>query len=61
MTRSRTTSGALLAATAGLLAASSASAASLQQVNNWTGGVTGLPSDVTMYIQQAHLALPPSR
>jgi poly(hydroxyalkanoate) depolymerase family esterase len=50
MTRNRSIPGALLAAAAGFLAASSASAASLQQVSNWTGGVTGLPSDVSMYI-----------
>jgi poly(hydroxyalkanoate) depolymerase family esterase len=30
--------------------AASAEAASLQQVSNWNGGVTGLPSDVSMYI-----------
>jgi acetylxylan esterase len=33
-----------------LLVAGGARAASLQQVSNWTGGVSGLPSDVTMYI-----------
>ena len=39
---------ALLAAPLALMAARSASAASLQQVSNW--GVTGLPADVTMYV-----------
>ena len=49
MTWNRTTLGALLAAaTLGLMAAPSARAASLQQVSNW--GVSGLPSDVSMYI-----------
>ena len=33
-----------------LSAASGASAASLQQVSNWTGGVANLPSDVLMYV-----------
>jgi hypothetical protein len=32
------------------LTAPSAGAASLQLVSNWAGGVTGLPSDVSMYI-----------
>ncbi len=42
---------ALLAATLGLFATSSAHAAgSLQQVSNWTGGVANLPSDVSMYV-----------
>lgn len=40
----------LLVASLVLLTAASAQAASLQQVSNWNGGVTGLPSDVTMYI-----------
>jgi acetylxylan esterase len=48
MTRRRATLGTVLAAALGLAAARSASAASLQQVSNW--GVSGLPSDVTMYI-----------
>ncbi len=48
MSRRRITLGALLAATLGLVAARSASAASLQPVSNW--GVSGLPSDVSMYI-----------
>jgi len=39
-----------LAATLSLLTISSAKAATLQQVSNWNGGVTGLPSDVSMYI-----------
>jgi poly(hydroxyalkanoate) depolymerase family esterase len=34
---------------AGALAARSADAASLQQVNNWKGTVSGLPSDVSMF------------
>ena len=36
------------AAGAAFMVATSASAASLQQVNNW--GITGLPSDVSMYV-----------
>ena len=48
MTRRRVTLGTVLAAALGLAAARSANAASLQQVSNW--GVSGLPSDVTMYI-----------
>src|SRR3954465_10668336 len=48
MTHGRTTPLALLAATLALVAARSATAASLQQVSNW--GVSGLPSDVTMYV-----------
>jgi acetylxylan esterase len=58
MTRSRPTVGPLLAAAMlgtlgafgalGLMAAPSARAASLQQVNNW--GVSGLPADVTMFV-----------
>jgi acetylxylan esterase len=42
--------GSLLVASLALLGAASAEAASLQQVSNWNGGVTGLPSDVSMYI-----------
>jgi poly(hydroxyalkanoate) depolymerase family esterase len=44
---SRLVAGAAFAAFA--LAAHSADAASLQQVNNWKGTVSGLPSDVSMY------------
>jgi acetylxylan esterase len=40
----------LVAATLAFLAISSAHAASLQQVSNWTGGVSGLPSDVSMWV-----------
>ena len=47
MTRRRT-SGLLLGALVGSIAAPFARAASLQQVSNW--GVSGLPSDVSMYI-----------
>jgi acetylxylan esterase len=48
MARNRVTLGAWLAATAGVLAAPSANAASLQPVSNW--GASGMPSDVSMYI-----------
>ena len=48
MTRARTALCPLLIATLGFLATRTAAAASLQQVSNW--GVSGLPSDVTMYI-----------
>jgi acetylxylan esterase len=41
---------AFLTAVVVLYAASGASAASLQQVSNWTGGVANLPSDVLMYV-----------
>ncbi|HVY39824.1 MAG TPA: PHB depolymerase family esterase, partial [Polyangia bacterium] len=40
---------AVLTASLGFLATPSARAASLQEVPNWTGGVSGLPSDVSMY------------
>jgi acetylxylan esterase len=46
----RLLAGTVLAATLGLLVAAPAQAASLQQVSNWMGGVSGLPSDVTIYI-----------
>jgi acetylxylan esterase len=48
MKRTRFASGALLAATLGLLVTPSAKAAQLQQVSNWSGG-TSFPSDVSMY------------
>jgi len=48
MARYRNRVAGLLATTLGLLAAAPAGAASLQQVSNW--GVSGLPSDVSMYI-----------
>ncbi len=41
---------AILTVTFVSIAASWASAASLQQVSNWTGGVANLPSDVLMYV-----------
>ena len=41
---------AILTVTFVSIAASGASAASLQQVSNWTGGVANLPSDVLMYV-----------
>jgi acetylxylan esterase len=49
MTR-KWTLGVFLAGALGVLAAPSAQAASLQQVSNWNGGVTGLPSDVLMFV-----------
>jgi acetylxylan esterase len=49
MTRTRATFAVLLTAALGALIAPSARAA-LPQVNNWQGGLTGLPSDVKMYI-----------
>jgi poly(hydroxyalkanoate) depolymerase family esterase len=49
MTRNRIL-GALLVSALGVLTAPAARAASLQQVSGWSGGVTGLPSDVLMYI-----------
>ena len=49
MKRSRATLAASLTFTLGALTAPPAEAA-LPQVNNWQGGVTGLPSDVKMYI-----------
>ena len=50
MTTDRTTRSALFAAALVLTIARAASAASLQQVSNWTGGVANLPSDVLMYV-----------
>ena len=49
MTRNLKTARNLLAAAFALLVAPSAQAASLQQVNNWTGGGT-FPADVSMYV-----------
>ena len=49
MTRNLKTVRNLLAAAFALLVAPSAKAASLQQVNNWTGGGT-FPNDVSMYV-----------
>lgn len=40
----------VLVASLALLGTASAEAASLQQVSNWNGGVSGLPSDVSMHI-----------
>ena len=48
MTRARSAVRVFVGATMGLLAATSARAASLQQVSNW--GSSGMPSDVSMYV-----------
>jgi len=50
MTQSRKHIGGVLAVAFGALTATPARAASLQAVSNWNGGVSGLPSDVSMYI-----------
>jgi poly(hydroxyalkanoate) depolymerase family esterase len=50
MTRYRNYVTCALIAASGLLVATPGHTASLQQVNNWNGGVSGLPSDVSMYI-----------
>jgi acetylxylan esterase len=50
VTTDRATRSAVFAAVIAFAIARAASAASLQQVSNWTGGVANLPSDVLMYV-----------
>ena len=50
MTTDRAPRSAVFAAMIVFAIARAASAASLQQVSNWTGGVANLPSDVLMYV-----------